>query len=158
MNFEETPALKNIFSADFDVERIITILQIHSKITITAEDTLVVLDEIQSADRGVTSLKYFCENAPEYHVVAAGSLLGMGLHSNVSFPVGKVDFLDLRPLSFYEFLLSLNESELAKSLRTRDWSIISIFSEKFKEYLRYYFYIGGMPEVVSAFVQTVIGN
>ena len=154
VNFEETPALKNIFSADFDVERIITVLQIHSKITITAEDTLVVLDEIQSADRGVTSLKYFCENAPEYHVVAAGSLLGMDLHSNVSFPVGKVDFLDLRPLSFYEFLLSLNESELAKSLRTRDWSIISIFSEKFKEYLRYYFYIGGMPEVVSAFVQT----
>ncbi|SHE49739.1 hypothetical protein SAMN05444274_101520 [Mariniphaga anaerophila] len=153
VNFEETPALQNIFSADFDIERIITVLQIHAQTTITAEDTLIVFDEIQSAERGVTSLKYFCENAPQYHVIAAGSLLGMGLHSQVSFPVGKVDFLDLRPLSFYEFLLSLNESALVDALKGKNWSVISIFTEKLKEYLRYYFYVGGMPEVVSAFVQ-----
>ncbi len=154
VNFEETPALQDVFSIDFDIERVITVLQIQTQTTITAEDTLIVFDEIQSAERGVTSLKYFCEKAPQYHVIAAGSLLGMGLHSQISFPVGKVDFLDLRPLSFYEFLLSLNESALVDVLKSKNWSVISIFSGKLKEYLRYYFYVGGMPEVVDAFVQT----
>ena len=154
VNFEETPTLQDVFSIDFDIERVITVLQIQTQITITAEDTLIVFDEIQSAERGVTSLKYFCEKAPQYHVIAAGSLLGMGLHSQISFPVGKVDFLDLRPLSFYEFLLSLNESALVDALKSKNWSVISIFTGKLKEYLRYYFYVGGMPEVVDAFVQT----
>ncbi|TKG88265.1 ATP-binding protein [Puteibacter caeruleilacunae] len=154
VNFEENPALQNMFTTDFSIERIITALQIHAQTTITAENTLIVFDEIQSAERGVTSLKYFCENAPQYHVIAAGSLLRMGLHSQVSFPVGKVDFLDLRPLSFFEFLLSLNESELVNALREKKWSIISIFADKLKEYLRYFFYVGGMPEVVNAFAQT----
>ena len=154
VNFEDTPALQNIFIADFDIDRIITVLQIHSGVTITAEDTLIVFDEIQSAERGITSLKYFCEKMPQYHIVAAGSLLGMGLHSSISFPVGKVDFLDLRPLSFNEFLLSLNESELVKALKAKKWSIVTVFTEKLKEYLRYYFYVGGMPEVVDAFTQT----
>jgi predicted AAA+ superfamily ATPase len=154
VNFEETPVLQNIFSTDFNIERIITVLQIYAQTTITAEDSLIVFDEIQAAERGVASLKYFCENAPQYHVIAAGSLLGMGLHNQVSFPVGKVDFLDLRPLSFFEFLLSLNESAVADALKARNWSVVSIFTEKLKEYLRYYFYVGGMPEVVSAFAQT----
>ena len=154
VNFEYTPTLQNIFANDFDIQRIITVLQIHAQTTITAEDTLIILDEIQSAERGITSLKYFCEKAPQYHVIAAGSLLGMGLHSQVSFPVGKVDFMDLRPLSFNEFLLSLNESALVDALKDKNWSVISIFTEKLKEYLRYYFYVGGMPEVVDAFVQT----
>ncbi len=154
VNFEDTPTLQNIFANDFDIERIITVLQIYAQTTIAAEDTLIILDEIQSAERGITSLKYFCEKAPQYHVIAAGSLLGMGLHSSVSFPVGKVDFLDLRPLSFSEFLLSLNESALVDALKAKNWSVVSIFAEKLKEYLRYYFYVGGMPEVVDAFVQT----
>jgi len=154
VNFEETPSLQTIFTNDFDIERIITVLQIHAQMTITAEDTLIVLDEIQSAERGVTSLKYFCEKAPQYHVIAAGSLLGMGLHSQVSFPVGKVDFLDLRPLSFSEFLLSQNEKALVDALKAKNWSVVSMFTEKLKEYLRYYFYVGGMPEVVDAFAQT----
>ena len=154
VNFEETRALQTIFANDFNIERIITVLQIHAQTTITAEDTLIVLDEIQSAERGITSLKYFCEKAPQYHVVAAGSLLGMGLHSQVSFPVGKVDFMDLRPLSFSEFLLSQNEKELVEALKAKNWGVVSIFTEKLKEYLRYYFYVGGMPEVVDAFAQT----
>ena len=154
VNFEDTPTLQNIFIANFDIERIIKVLLIYSGVNITAEDTLIVFDEIQSAERGITSLKYFCEKAPQYHIVAAGSLLGMGLHSHISFPVGKVDFLDLRPLSFNEFLLSLNEENLVKSLETKDWSVVSIFSEKLKEYLRHYLYVGGMPEVVDAFIQT----
>jgi len=154
VNFEETPVLQNIFTSDFDIERIITVLQIQAQTTITAEDTLIVFDEIQSAERGVTSLKYFCENAPQYHIIAAGSLLGMGLHSQVSFPVGKVDFMDLHPLSFSEFLLSFGESALIDALKAKDWGVISIFADKLKEYLRYYFYVGGMPEVVDAFGQT----
>jgi hypothetical protein len=154
VNFEETSSLQTIFTGDFDIERILTILQIHAQTTITAEDTLIVLDEIQSAERGVTSLKYFCEKAPQYHVIAAGSLLGMGLHSRVSFPVGKVDLLDLRPLSFSEFLLSQNEKALVEALKVKNWSVVSIFTRKLKEYLRYYFYVGGMPEVVNAFAQT----
>jgi uncharacterized protein len=154
VNFEETPSLQAIFSGDFDIERIITVLQIYAQTNITADDTLIVLDEIQSAERGVTSLKYFCEKAPQYHVIAAGSLLGMGLHSEVSFPVGKVDFLELRPLSFLEFLLSLNETALVTALKDKNWTAISVFSIKLKEYLQYYYYVGGMPEVVDAFVKT----
>ncbi len=154
VNFEETPSLQNIFINDFDIQRIITILQIQTQTTITAGDTLIIFDEIQSAERGITSLKYFCENAPQYHVIAAGSLLGMGLHSSISFPVGKVDFMDLRPLSFAEFLFSMGETALVEALRKKEWNIISIFTEKLKEYLRYYFYVGGMPEVVDAFVKT----
>lgn len=154
VNFEDTPTLQNIFANDFDINRIVTVLQIHAQTTISAEDTLIVLDEIQSAERGVTSLKYFCEKAPQYHVIAAGSLLGMGLHSQISFPVGKVDFLDLRPLSFSEFLLSLNELALVDAIKAKNWGVVSIFAEKLKEYLRYYFYVGGMPEVVDAFAQT----
>ncbi|MDR1878572.1 MAG: ATP-binding protein [Bacteroidales bacterium] len=154
VNFEDTPALKTIFTADFNIERILSVLEIHSQTTITAEDTLIVFDEIQEAERGITSLKYFCEKAPQYHLIAAGSLLGMGLHKHISFPVGKVDFMDLRPLSFTEFLLSINETGLVRALEEKNQSVISIFSEKLKEYLRYYFYVGGMPEVVDAFSQT----
>lgn len=154
VNFEDTPVLQSLFIGDFDIDRIINVLQIYSKTVIHPEDTLIIFDEIQSAERGLTSLKYFCEKAPQYHIVAAGSLLGMGLHSHLSFPVGKVDFMDLRPLSFAEFLISLNEHGLVDALRKYDWDAISIFHDKLVEYLRYYFYIGGMPEVVDAFIQT----
>ncbi|NDV83014.1 ATP-binding protein [Bacteroides sp. 51] len=154
INFEETPVLQGLFSNGFNIERILTVLQIHTQTTITAENTLIIFDEIQAAEQGIASLKYFSENAPQYHIVAASSLLGMGLHSKVPFPIGKVDFMDLRPLSFQEFLLSLNEVALADVLKKKDWGVISIFSEKLKEYLRYYLYVGGMPEVVDAFTQT----
>jgi predicted AAA+ superfamily ATPase len=154
INFEETPALKTMFQPDYDIARIVATLQIHAHTTITPDNTLIVFDEIQSAEGGLTSLKYFCENAPQYHVVAAGSLLGMGLHGNVSFPVGKVDFMDLRPFSFREFLISQGESALADALKSKDWNIIGVFTEKLKTYLRYYLYVGGMPEVVDAFRQT----
>lgn len=154
VNFEETPALQGLFLSDFNIERILTVLQIHSRIAITAEDTLIVFDEIQSAGRGITSLKHFFEQAPQYHIIAASSLWGMELQSKGLLPVGEVDFMDLRPLSFSEFLLSLHETSLAEALKKKDWGVISVFAEKLKEYLRYYLYIGGMPEVVDAFVQT----
>jgi predicted AAA+ superfamily ATPase len=154
VNFEETPNLRSLFINDFEIPRIITTLQIYSQVTITPEDTLIIFDEIQSAEKGITSLKYFCENAPQYFVVAAGSLLGMGIHSNISFPVGKVDFLDLRPMSFTEFLSAMQEEGLSEILKKKDWEVISVFHSKLTEYLRYYFYVGGMPEVVSRFSET----
>ena len=154
INFEETTNLQSIFKYDFDITRIITALQIHSQTVISPEDTLIVFDEIQLADNGLTSLKYFYENAPQYYLVAAGSLLGMGLHSKASFPVGKVDFMDLRPMTFPEFLEALKEDGLAEGIRSKDWASLSLFHNKLIEYLKYYLYVGGMPEVVRIFSET----
>ena len=154
VNFEEATNLQTIFKSDFDITRIITALQIYSQKVISAEDTLIVFDEIQSAENGITSLKYFCENAPQYFLIAAGSLLGMGLHSQVSFPVGKVDFMDLRPMTFSEFLMALKEDGLAEALRKKDWATLALFHDKLIEYLKYYLYVGGMPEAVKVFSET----
>lgn len=154
VNFENAITLQDMFLKDFDINRIIQTLQIYAQTRITPEDTLIVFDEVQAAERGLTSLKYFCEDAPQYHVVAAGSLLGMGLHSQVSFPVGKVNFLDMRPLSFREFLRAMNEGQLVETLLKGDWEIISVFHQKLVEYLKTYLYVGGMPEVVKTYLQT----
>jgi len=151
VNFEEAINLQSIFKADFDITRIITALQIYSQQVISPEETLIVFDEIQSAENGISSLKYFYENAPQYYLIAAGSLLGMGLHSRVSFPVGKVDFMDLRPMSFSEFLMALNEDGLAETIKKKDWETLTLFHNKLNEYLKYYLYVGGMPEVVKVF-------
>lgn len=153
INFERATALKDIFLADLDVNRLITTFELYSNIKISAENTLIILDEIQTAPKGITSLKYFYEDAPQYHIVAAGSLLGLNLHPEESFPVGKVSFLELQPMSFYEFLLAVGEDGIARILDEKMWDMLPAFSEKFKEYLRYYFYVGGMPEVVRHFSQ-----
>jgi predicted AAA+ superfamily ATPase len=152
VNFENETRLQELFLQDLNPERIITTLEMFFQTKIVAENTLIVFDEIQSAHKGLTSLKYFCENAPEYHVIASDSLLGMNLHNKISFPVGKVDFLYLYPMSFYEFLLATGETRLAQILGEKQWDILPVFTSKFKEYLKYYFYIGGMPEVVNDFV------
>lgn len=154
VNFEEHRNLQTLFVHDFDIPRIISTLQIHSQHTITPEDTLIVFDEIQSAENGITSLKYFQENAPHLYIASAGSLLGMSLHANESFPVGKVDFLDLRPMSFAEFLCAIGEDGLAETVIRKEWDTITIFHEKLIGYLRYYFFVGGMPEAVAVFAET----
>ena len=154
VNFEEQTHLQQLFKNDFDIQRILTALQIHSNLTISPENTLIIFDEIQAVEKGLTSLKYFQENAPEYYIAAAGSLLGMGLHSKSSFPVGKVDFSDLRPMSFNEFLVASGEAKLSEAIVAKEWEIISTFHEKLNEYLRYYLYTGGMPEVVRIFIET----
>jgi predicted AAA+ superfamily ATPase len=154
VNFEETPSLRNLFIPDFDIRRIITVLQAHSQKMVHPGDTLIIFDEIQTAERGLTALKYFQENSPGHHVVAAGSLLGMGLQPGGSFPVGKVNFLDLRPMSFTEFLTALNESLLAVALKNKEWETVSLFHDKLVGYLRYYLYSGGMPEAVALFAGT----
>lgn len=151
VNFESSKLLKSLFVDNFDIQRIITALQIESGLQINPENTLIILDEIQEAKGAITSLKYFCENAPQYHVLAAGSLLGIALHNHTSFPVGKVDFLELRPLNFAEFLLALNQQPLLNLLKSKDWILIKSFKEKFIQLLRQYYYIGGMPESVLSY-------
>jgi len=153
VNFDDKDAPKNMFAQNFDIKRLITELELYSGIKITPDDTLIVLDEIQTAAQGITSLKYFNENAFEYQIIAAGSLLGVNIHPNESFPVGKVDFLQLSPMSFYEFLLAMGETGLARMLDEKLWDYSPSFADKFKEFLRYYFFVGGMPEAVFSFSQ-----
>lgn len=151
VNFESSKLLKALFVDNFDIQRIITALQIETGIQINAENTLIILDEIQEAEGAITSLKYFCENAPQYHIVAAGSLLGVALQKHSSFPVGKVEFLDLPPLNFTEFLIALDQQPLLDLLKSQDWILIKSFKEKYIQLLRHYYYIGGMPEAVFSF-------
>ena len=153
INFEDQDAPKDIFQSDFDIDRIITLLNAYAGFKIRAEDTLLVFDEIQTAPRGITALKYFYEKAPQYQLIAAGSLLGITIHPEESFPVGKVDFLTLQPLSFTEFLLAMDESALVELIEKREWELVNTFKTKLVNYLRYYFYIGGMPEAVLRFSQ-----
>ena len=153
VNFEKMKFAQNLFKVDFDVQRIITSLSIFTDTAINPNDTLIFFDEIQAAEGGLTALKYFYEDAPQYQVVAAGSLLGMNLHQNVSFPVGKVDFLYLKPLSFIEFLEAINEKQLSDLIENPNWKIMDVFREKLLNYLRFYLYLGGMPEVVAHFVE-----
>ena len=148
VNCEADPAVRNMFTGDFDTTRIIRGLQIIAGKPIEPNHTLIIIDEIQEAPGALTSLKYFNENAPEYHVIAAGSLLGITLNRSGSFPVGKVEFLDLFPLSFVEFLDAIHETQLADLLRNPDWSLVASFNIKFTDRLRQYYYTGGMPEVV----------
>lgn len=151
INFEDNEIAQNIFHKDFDVERILLALQLATNTPITP-DTLILFDEIQEAPRGITSLKYFYEKAPQYHIIAAGSLLGISMHKNTSFPVGKVEFMNLYPLSFTEFLDAAGEQNFTKLLQQKDWDMIALFHSKLQEYLRQYFFIGGMPEIVSSFL------
>ena len=153
INFEKSTDLREVFLPDLNIKRLITNFELYSNVKIIPEDTLIVLDEIQAAPRGITSLKYFYEDAPEYQIIAAGSLLGIKLHPGESFPVGKVDFLKLNPMSFGEFLLAMGENGLAQILDEKLWDVLPAFTEKFKEFLKYYFYVGGMPEVVAHFSQ-----
>lgn len=151
VNFEDNDDLRGMFEHDFDIQRIIANLQWATDVTID-EDTLVILDEIQEAPRGITALKYFQEKAPQYHVIAAGSLLGVAMHKNDSFPVGKVDFMNLYPLSFYEFLNAIGEKKMVDLLQAKDWTMLTMVRAKFEERLRQYYFVGGMPAAVLAFV------
>lgn len=151
ISFYNNRRMKDVFDVDFDIERIIMNLNIESGVTITPGNTLIILDEIQNVPKVLESLKYFCEEAPEYHVVAAESLLGVAIHEGISYPVGKVDMLDLYPLNFREFLCAMGEEALSDALNTKDYPLIDIFSEKYLFWLKNYYYTGGMPAVVEAF-------
>ena len=145
-----------VFEADYDVKRILKTLEIQHHTKINPQKTLIIFDEIQAAPKVTESLKYFCEDAPEYAVVAAGSLLGVSIHEGLSFPVGKVDEFRLFPMSFSEYLMALGENDLAELLEKKEPSnpLISDLSETFIPHLKNYFFVGGMPEAVKTFAQT----
>ncbi len=153
INFDDNTRMNKLFEEDFDLNKIIQGLKIESGVNIEPENTLIILDEIQETPKALKALKYFCENANQYHIVSAGSLLGVAIHEGTSFPVGKVDFLDLAPLSFFEFMQALGENDLLQMLKNNDFDIINVFNSKLKEYLKLYYYIGGMPEAVSLYVE-----
>lgn len=155
-NFEETESLKTLFETDYDVNRILFELGLTLGRTIQRETTLIIFDEIQECGRAITALKYFCENAPEYHIVCAGSLLGIALKKQPSFPVGKVDFLTLYPMSYAEFLLANGETQLAGYLAAfkRGGKISEPVANKLATYLKQYYVTGGMPEVVQTWCET----
>ena len=153
INFDSNPEMAALFEGSLDVPRLISGLQIYAGEKIVPQKTLLIFDEVQEVPRALTSLKYFCEDAPEYAVISAGSLLGVALHQGTSFPVGKVDFLDLYPMGFTEFLEAAGHENLSELLRSRDWSMITAFKTKYIELLRYYYFIGGMPEAVQTFIR-----
>lgn len=151
VSFYRNPRMKSVFEQDFDIPRLITSLNIETGTEITAGDTLIILDEIQDVPAVLESLKYFCEEAPEYHVIAAGSLLGVTIHEGVSYPVGKVDLLYLYPLHFREYLDAIGEVQLSSALNTKDYKLIDSFSDKYIYWLKNYIFTGGLPAVVDFF-------
>lgn len=152
INFDNNRKMKQVFEDDFDIDRILMAINIETKQTVTPQDTLIIFDEIQEAPGAISALKYFYENAPEYAVIVAGSLLGVAIHEGVSFPVGKLDILQLHPLSFREFLEAVGEKPLADLIRLQDYSMMTAFKNKYIHWLKNYYFIGGMPEVVQSFV------
>ncbi len=154
INFEEHQQLTSLFDADFDTERILRSIEIASGVKLVAGKTLIIFDEIQTTERGLLSLKYLHKNAPQYHIAAAGSLLGISIRNNDSFPVGKVEFADIYPLSFEEFMMALGKDALLENLRSMEWDLITTFKDKYIDLLRLYYFVGGMPEVVSSYVDS----
>lgn len=152
INCDESSEIKSAFT-DFDTRRLIRIFSSLSGVEIAPEKTLIVLDEIQEAPLALTSLKYFCENAPEYHIAVAGSLLGIGLHEGTGFPVGKVEEINLYPLSFEEFCNALGKRQLMEQVKNHRWNELSTLSHAFIELLRQYYYVGGMPAVVKDYCE-----
>ena len=152
INFEANERMAALFSSNLEVERLLVGLRVAAGCPIEPENTLLIFDEVQDCPKALTALKYFAETAPEYHIAAAGSLLGIAMHAGTAFPVGKVDFIDLHPLSFEEFLLALGEADLLGVLRSGDWPLLELFRERITDLLRYYFCVGGMPEAVASFI------
>ncbi len=152
VSLDENERMEEVFREAFDIQRILLSLEIEVGFKIKAEETLIILDEIQEIPRALKSLKYFQENAPQYHIIAAGSLLGIALHEGTSFPVGKVDFCDLYPFTFREFLMACGEQMLVEIMDERQFDVMKAFKSKYIDYLKYYYYVGGMPEAVLQFV------
>ena len=153
INFDSNSRMAELFDSDLDTERLIMGLELYSGQKIDSEHTLLIFDEVQEVPRALSSLKYFYENAPEYHIVCAGSLLGIALHEGTSFPVGKVDFLKLYPLSFKEFLMATGKERFAELLNKWDHQMITSFKQTYIDALKQYYFVGGMPEAVQSFAE-----
>ena len=154
INFDSNSRMADLFSADLDTERLILGLELYAGRKINQDNTLLIFDEVQEVPRALASLKYFYENAPQYHIVCAGSLLGIALHQGTSFPVGKVDFLKLYPLSFSEFLMATGNERFAELLKKQDYEMITSFRQTYIDALKHYYFVGGMPESVQSFAES----
>lgn len=153
ISFDRDEKARQFFNEGGGAERLIRLLSAHSETDITPDDTLIILDEIQECPAALEALKYFCEETPQYHIVVAGSLLGISLHGNASFPVGKVDMMRLFPMTYEEFLAAMGRQSLLKALHEQDWEIINNMDEVYIDLLRQYYYVGGMPEAVLAYIE-----
>ena len=153
INFDANTRMAELFSSDLDTERLIMGLELYAGRKIDSANTLLIFDEVQEVPRALASLKYFYENAPQYNIVCAGSLLGIALHEGTSFPVGKVDFLKLYPLSFREFLMATNKERFAELLEKQDFGMIASFKQTYVDALKQYYFVGGMPEAVQSFAE-----
>lgn len=153
INFDSDVRMRRIFEDDYDIQRIIRMINIETGERIIPEETLIIFDEVQEAPKAISSLKYFCENAPEYAVVSAGSLLGVAIHEGVSFPVGKVESLNMYPMSFREFLIAMGEEALADIIEEKDYQALNTFSDKYINWLKLYYFVGGMPEAVNDYAE-----
>lgn len=154
INFDSNSTMAELFAADLNTERLIMGLELYVGRKIDPDHALLIFDEVQEVPRALSSLKYFYENAPQYHIVCAGSLLGIALHRGTSFPVGKVDFLKLYPLSFKEFLMATGQERFAELLDRRDFPMITSFKQTFLDALKHYYFVGGMPEAVQSFAES----
>lgn len=153
INFDSNSRMAELFASDLDIDRLIMGLELYLGRKIDPDNSLLIFDEVQEVPRALASLKYFYENAPQYHIVCAGSLLGIGLHQGTSFPVGKVDFLRLYPLSFNEFLMATDRERFAELLDKRDFQMITSFKQTYIDALKHYYFVGGMPEAVQSFAE-----
>ena len=154
INFDSNSRMADLFSADLDTDRLIMGLELYAGRKINPDNTLLIFDEVQEVPRALASLKYFYENTPQYHIVCAGSLLGIALHQGTSFPVGKVDFLKLYPLSFSEFLMATGNERFAELLKNQDYVMITSFKQTYIDALKHYYFVGGMPEAVQSFAES----
>lgn len=153
INFDSNSRMAELFASDLNTDRLIMGIELYAGKKIDPDSTLLIFDEVQEVPRALSSLKYFYENAPQYHIICAGSLLGIALHEGTSFPVGKVDFLELYPLSFREFLMAVTGIQFAKLLDSQDYKMINSFKQTYIEALKQYYFIGGMPEAVENFTE-----
>lgn len=153
INFDSNSRMAKLFASDLNTDRLIMGLELYAGHKIDAENTLLIFDEVQEVPRALSSLKYFYENAPQYHIICAGSLLGIALHGGTSFPVGKVNFFKLYPLSFREFLMATGNERFTELLDKQDYEMITSFKQTYIDALKHYYFVGGMPEVVQSFAE-----
>jgi predicted AAA+ superfamily ATPase len=151
INCDREPRMATLFT-DFDVQRILKAIEVITQVPVVAGQTLIIIDEVQEVPRAIQALKYFCEDAADQHIAVAGSLLGIMLHEGISFPVGKVNTMQMYPLSFAEFLKATGKDAFVKVLEEQDWPTAAVIHEQLLDCLRHYFYVGGMPEIVQAYI------
>ena len=158
INCDNNAMVKDLFATDYNIERILLTIGAITGVNIQAGKTLIIMDEIQELHRGLASLKYFCEEAREYHVAVAGSLLGLTLHQGESYPVGKVNTLEMFPMTYEEFLLARGFKQRVDLLQSGMWDVVNSLRTLYIQHLREYYLVGGMPEAVKKFIDTNDAN